>query len=159
MSNINKVEFIAVPNTLKDRVAVLDSAEDLSLDDRSILVDLSAQFVERLPDDIKRIEQAYENLKASPKDDFRSTVLFRLVHDLKGLAGTFDYPLISVIGNDLCRFLEYAEVLSPPRLQVVGFHIDAIKMVVEKRITGEPGERGLHIVNALHAMTQKVLQK
>lgn len=159
MSNANKVEIIAVPNTLKERVTVLESSDELTFDDSSILVDLSQQFVERLPDELRRIDQAYEGLKTSPHDDFRCTVLFRLVHDLKGMAGSFNYPLISIIGNDLCRFLEYAEALTPARLHVIGFHIDAIKRVVDKRITGEPGEQGTRIVNALHAMTQKVLQK
>lgn len=158
MSNKSKVEFIQPPNLLKDRVSVLSPTEEHILDDNPMLVDLAREFVERLPGDIKQIEDAFTALKAKPEDDFRITVLFRFVHDLKGLGGTFDYPLISVIGNDLCRFLEMPIAINPARLKVIGFYVDALGMVQRKAITGDGGDKGVRIINALHAMTQKVLQ-
>lgn len=158
MSSKSKAEFIQPPNFLKDRVSILNPVEDLTLDDAAILTDLAKEFVARLPEDIKRLEEALAKLKTNPEDDFRITVLFRLSHDLKGLAGTFDYPLITVIGNDLCRFLEKPMDMTPARLQVIGFYIDAIKMVQRSRITGDGGQRGIRIINALHAMTQRVLK-
>ncbi len=120
---------------------------------------LAREFVKRLPEDFQRIEAAFAALEAKPEDTARRTVLFRLVHDLKGQAGTFDFSLITIIGNDMCRFLEKPVALNPSALMVLRFHIDAMKWVAEKRITGDGDEHGQRMIDTLHGMTRRVLEE
>ncbi len=158
MSDKSKVEIIQAPSTLQDRATLLTSDENHPLDGNPVLQDLTEQFVQRLPEDLKRIENALTALEASPHDDCRVTVLFRLVHDLKGLAGTFSYPLISEISHDFCRFLEMPQSMMPRRLAVLRYHLDALKVVHRKRITGDGGDEGMRLINTLHTITQKAMQ-
>jgi len=159
MNNKPKAEIIQPPSTLRDRVSVRNDEDvDFSAANNAI-DDLAEEFVQRLPGEFKRIETAYAALQAMPDDESRRTVLFRLIHDLKGQAGTFDYQLITVIGNDLCRFIERPIEMSPRCLKVAGFYIDAMKRVAEKRMTGDGDEHGIRMIDTLHSMTQKVLQE
>lgn len=138
---------------------MVDAAEVDFSAANSAIDDLAEEFVQRLPDEFKRIDAAYAALQAAPGDKAQRTLLFRLVHDLKGQAGTFDYQLITVIGNDLCRFIERPIEMTPQCLKVAGFYIEAMKVVAKKRMTGDGDEHGLRMINTLHSMTQKVLQE
>jgi len=159
MSDKPKVEIIQPPQQLRDRVALRDK-DDVDFSDADAAVNrLAVEFVARLPEELGEIENALTAMEVAPGETAPRLALFRLVHDLKGQAGTFDYLLITVIGNDLCRFLERPIPMSPRCLKVVHFHVDAMKQVAEKKITGDGEGHGLRMVNTLHSMTQKVLQE
>jgi len=157
MNTNQKVEFVQVPNTFvnTDLEDMPDDAMFSMADD--VIARLAVEFIERLPDDLLKVEEAVAALEAAPNDKDCYTALFRLVHDLKGMAGTFDYMLITVIGNDLCRFIERPVPITPRRLKVVRFHLEAMKLVEQKRMTGADNPQGMRIVDTLHSMAQKVL--
>jgi len=158
MNRNAKAELIDVPNTLLEKVTRRDD-DPIDLPDLDkVMAELGSQFVARLPAELRDIEDAFAAMRDARGDEEGKKKLFRLVHDLKGQAGSFDYHLITVIGNDLCRFLEHAPEMTPPRLMVVGFFIDAMKRVADKKITGDGGAFGVTMIDALHRMTQKVLQ-
>lgn len=49
--------------------------------------------------------------------------------------------------------------IKPRCLKAVRFHVEAMKRVAEKRMTGDGDKHGLHMIDTLHAMTQKVLKE
>lgn len=154
-----KAEIIEPPTSLRDKVTPNEETKpDFSSADDAI-ANLGVEFVKRLPEELAAIEAAFQALEDDPKDNQRNKKLFGIVHDLKGQAGTFDYTLITVIGNDLCRFLERPIEMSAPRLKVIGFHVEAMKMVAKKNITGDGGDHGRKMVDTLHSMVQQVLQE
>ncbi len=159
MNERPKVEFIRPPNLLKDRLSSPDAGGVDYGAAYSVIEKLAVEFVQRLPDEFKAIEAALAALAEKPGDASRRSGLFRLVHDLKGQAGTFDYMLITVIGNDLCRFIERPIAMTPRCLKVMGFYVDAMKRVADKRLTGDGGGQGLSMIDTLHRMTQKVLSE
>ncbi len=144
-------------SSLKDRANISEAREINFSAAQSAIDDLGKKFVNRLPEELQRIEAALSALEDKPDDQSRRTVLFRLVHDLKGEAGTFDYRLITIIGNDLCRFLEMQVAWTPRLMKVVRFYVEAINRVAEDRITGDGDEFGLQMIETLQRMTQKVL--
>lgn len=155
----NDAGLVQPEGTLQDKVAIVGDGEmDFSAAD-DVIENLAVDFVDRLPDEIERIQLALTTLIGDPNGESHKTVLFRLVHDLKGQAGTFDYNLISVIGNDLCRFIERDIPMTPRRLKVAGYYVEAMKVVSEKKITGDGNEFGMRMVDTLHSMTQKVLNE
>ena len=157
-SKKSDVEFIIPPNRLLEKVAKCEGVERSFAAAEETVSQLSKEFAERLPLELSQIEKAFLRFREDPEDEKLWEHLFKLVHDLKGQAGTFDYDLITVIGNDLCRFLEHSAEMTPPRLTVVGFFIDGMKRVVANEIIGDGGDFGRNIVDSLHQMTQRVLQ-
>ena len=158
-----KTEATQKPKAMPEVIAEADC--DAGLDETTLFAaddavqSLAAEFIKQLPDDIFQIEEALSALEAAPGDEDCFNNFFRLLHDLKGMAGTFDYMLITVIGNDLCRFIERQVPITERRLKVVRFHVAAMKLVEEKHMTGENHPHGLRIIDTLHSMTQKVLQE
>ncbi len=159
MGNDQEPEIVQPASTLQDRVGTVGDGEmDFSAAD-AVIDNLAEEFVNRLPEELQRILSALTELIDEPGEETHKTALFRLVHDLKGQAGTFDYNLISIIGNDLCRFIERPIPMTPRRLKVAGYYVEAMKVVAEKQITGDGGEFGMRMVDTLHSMTQKVLSE
>ena len=88
--------------------------------------------------------------------DGRSTIIddfYRVVHDMKGEAGTFGYPLVTRIGSSLCRYLYDHQEEQDFDLDVLQYHVDAIKAVITNNIEGDGGEVGQALVGELEAMT------
>ena len=151
-------EIIQPPTLLRDRVSILDGIEIDYAAAENAINDMAEGFVARLPDEFHEIDAALAALEVEPEDTSCRTRLHTLVHDLKGQAGTFDYQLITDIGNDLCRFIERPGATTPRCLKVVRFHVDAMKRVAEKRMTGDGDKHGLHMIDTLRNMTRKALQ-
>ena len=147
------------PPSLKDRLSGdVPSEIDFSAVE-SVVANLAQDFISRLPKELEVIENAFIALQNNPEDSAKANILFRHVHDLKGQAGTFDYDLISVIGNDLCRFIERPIPWTPRRLKVAGFFVEAMNTVAKQRLTGLGGEQGRKMVDTLHSLSQKILQE
>lgn len=124
-----------------------------------ILNKLAVDFVEGLPGELLKIDEAMADLEAALGDKARFNTFFCLIHDLKGMAGSFDYVMMTVIGNDLCRFIEHTRPLTLRHMKVIRFHVEALNMVAKKGITGDGGETATRTLNTLHSMTQKALQE
>ena len=71
--------------------------------------------------------------------------LYRLAHDIKGQAGTFDYPLVSTIAARLCAALQAAT----PEPERVLRHLDAMAEVIARRLRGDGGEAGRQLLSRL----------
>lgn len=154
-----EAEFIMAPNVLRDKVTVrTEKAIDFGAVNNTI-AELAIEFSARLPNDLSAIREEYDAVCAIPDDQNARDRLFRRVHDLKGQAGTFDYKLITVIGNDLCRFLEQPVEMNERRRKVVGFHIDAMERVSRQKMIGTGGDRGMTMINTLKGLTHKVLNE
>ncbi len=159
MATDAKIEFFDQPNDLRDRISTgatpsvdFDAADDA-------IRELGIEFVARLPEELARIVSAFDDVKVASEDSARRTILFRLVHDLKGQAGTFDYDLLTTIGDDLCRFLERHFDLTRVRLQVIGYHIDAMMLIMKERLTGTGGAQGEKMVGTLRRMVERVVEE
>jgi len=83
--------------------------------------------------------------------------IFEVAHDLRGQAGTFDYPLISRVGTSLCHFTDGLESCDERALEVIGLHIDAMQAVIAGSLRGDGGAVGQEIASGLEKAVQKVL--
>lgn len=79
---------------------------------------------------------------APPMDSDR---LYTIIHDIKGQAGTFGYPLISRIGQHLCRMLTDE---TPPPDRIIAL-LEAMESVVDHDLTGDGGDRGRELLARL----------
>src|SRR3546814_7444393 len=60
----------------------------------------------------------------------------RLLHDLRGQAGTFGYPLVSQVGDSACKFIDLSEDFSETEVEVIGMHVDALKAIAQSKKIG-----------------------
>lgn len=71
--------------------------------------------------------------------------LYTIVHDIKGQAGTFGYPLLTEIGARLCHLL----CEPAPPLERVTALLDAMVLVVEQRLCDNGGVAGQELLARL----------
>ncbi len=105
-------------------------------------------------DEIHAIEKLYRKVCATPVN--RGAIIMEIAnvaHNVKGNGSTFGYDLMTAIGGSLSTFCRaiggsHAEV-GNARLEVVRVHIDAMKMVIDRRLEGDGGETGADMVAML----------
>jgi len=83
--------------------------------------------------------------------------LYSIAHNIKGQGGSFNYPLVTRIGQSLCRFIaEAGEMeLQETELPIVQAHLDALKLILEQRISGEGGETATKLAERLESLTHR----
>jgi hypothetical protein len=91
--------------------------------------------------------------KTKPADIIRRVA--REALDLKGLGGTFDYPLVTRIAKSLNDYASQLGKIGKPQLDVVGVHVDALYVLMAQRITGTGGETEWQVLEALSVATRK----
>lgn len=88
-------------------------------------------------------------LPQQQKKDLITEEVFRKAHDLKGQGGTFDYPLITKIGNALCRYIENQSVFHQPQMRMIERHIAAMEVILTERLTADGGPKGRTLLKSL----------
>jgi len=99
----------------------------------------------RLSDDYLRWVQADLATAQACLDSGDLSRLYTIVHDIKGQAATFGYPLVSTIGARLCQMLHAP---SPPRTGVSRL-LEAMQTVITHRLTDDGGAQGRELLKRL----------
>lgn len=161
MSGTNKPEFIQPPSSLKDKVAITSNGVDLDALEQAeqLIAGMQDSYLEWVEEDLKKLATLYA--QAQKETGSRQPVfkdIFSVAHDVKGQGGSFNYPLMTIIGNLLCRFLERLEGQEPKEshMAIVKVHIDAMRLVISQRMEGEGGKVGDNLIRGLNAALSKI---
>jgi two-component system chemotaxis response regulator CheY len=157
-----------VPQLLIASVSAVLSLPDKSLSLSVDLADeverLAERYYARLADDLRDIEQI---LAAMPQHDHNSslswTAINRLLHGIKGQAGSFGFMLITTIaalGQELLRSVE-DDIESVHRNQneltrCMTALVQAIRLVLQNDIRGDGGKVGERLLDKLRSYTGQV---
>ena len=128
-----------------DHIPVLDPAALARAE--AALANLSDRYLEWAEADLIRLEANLQDIFDRPKD--RPELLERLfgiAHDMKGQGGTFGYPLVSHLGNRLCRLVEATSTPSPEELERISRLVGAMGTVVRNRLAGDGGDEGRRLL-------------
>lgn len=156
----NVPEIIEVPNTLKSKVSygpdgvspeTLEQAEEL-------ISNLQSEYLVWVQDDLRRIQARFDEVAALPAEDRLAAMqaVFGVAHDMKGQGGSFGFPLMTNIANNLCRFIETQKRFGPAELEAVRVHIDALRLVMADKITGDGGVKGERLMRGLELVLEKL---
>ena len=158
MSDKPKVEFIDNPNPIRSKVRVeqgVDPANLIRRADKQVQK-LSGEFEEIFATTIPALGQEMEAVRASNGEDKEALDRLRqLLHDLRGQAGTFGYPLVSQVGDSACKFIDLSERIGSAETEVLGMHIDALKAVSQAKIKGDGGAVGAELRGGLRKVILK----
>lgn len=156
-------EYIYPPNSLKSKVTVDASSVDMAVLKQADLAigDMADEYLEWVKDDIANLLGAYEKALGDPsaageaKED-----IYGFAHDIKGQGGSFGYPLMTAVGNHLCKFIEgIPGDLSAAQLTVIKVYIDTLRVIILERMTGSSGKAGERLLMGLDAVVAKVTAK
>jgi chemotaxis protein histidine kinase CheA len=160
MDNEPKVEVITPPDTLKKKVKTGGpGAVDLDTLNRAeaVITEMTDNYLEWVAEDLAKIHQALEDLKAEKKDHKDALArIFQLSHDMKGQGGSFGYTLMTILGGNLCHIVEKLEDAGSAEVEVIQLHIDAMDLVIAKQMKGDGGEEGEQLLKGLGLVAAKI---
>ena len=89
------------------------------------------------------IDRAQAALDAANHDPARRREhidrLHALMHNVKGQGTSFDYPMVTRVGESLCQITHPRRDIGDDALKVAQAHLDALKMILDQRISGPAG--------------------
>lgn len=97
---------------------------------------LKDDYIEHLKTDMTEVSRLVTEYKKN-KSPETLKLLFRVIHNMRGQAATFGYPLITQVGRSLCLYLmEQEERLEEPDMLLITLHADALKVIYREQIMG-----------------------
>jgi HPt (histidine-containing phosphotransfer) domain-containing protein len=161
MSQEKEAQFITPPNNLKNKVKYnTETSVDLEMLEKAedMIAGMKDNYLDWVKEDLEKLQKAYDKAKSSmKKQDFQE--VFEVAHDMKGQGGSFNYDLVTIVGNDLCRFIESVDEFSQSDSEIVKIHIDSIRLIVAKGLEGDGGEEGQQLLEAIKAVIDKYVGK
>jgi hypothetical protein len=81
--------------------------------------------------------------------------LHAMMHNIKGQGTSFGYPLVTRIGQSLCRLVAPGRALDAAGMKVAQAHLEALMLVLDQRIAGSGDELGDRLARRLEGLTEK----
>ena len=123
-----------------------------------VIADAAGDYLEWVGADLEKLRGALNDLVQS--DDRHAEALQRLfdiAHDMKGQGGIFGYDLMTVISDLLCGFVERLKRdLGEAEIAALQLYVDALDVVVAKRLTGDGGPEGKRLLDGLARVSAKL---
>lgn len=104
-------------------------------------------------DDLQNLWQKFQ--MSAPGEGANIRAMFDIAHEIRGQGGSFDFPLITKIGDSLCKFLEPLDNLADRDLEVIKIHILAMKAVFQQSLKGDSGDIGRELPQLLAALRNR----
>jgi hypothetical protein len=98
------------------------------------LKSLSAQFSRWLQDEIDKLDAARAAVAVDGLSSPAGESLYTRAHDLKGLGGTYEFPIVTRAAASLCRVIDSPQARAAASLALVDSHINAIKAMIRDGI-------------------------
>ena len=144
ISTSGQSEVIQVPNTLRlkvgSRFGGLNAGAVAKAE--AALKSLSSQFSQWLRDELDKLEAARAAIHAQGLTKETGDKLYTHAHDLKGLGGTYEFPIITRMAGSLCKLLESPEARLTAPMKLVDAHIDAIRASVRDDVRDDTNTMG-----------------
>jgi chemotaxis protein histidine kinase CheA len=160
MGGADDPDFQAInpPNTLREKTAEGPKVDaEALLRAEQAIARLSGDYLELVEHDLDRLQAAFDAFRREPAEWRRNAeAVFQVAHDIKGQGGSFDFPLMTIIGDSLCRLLERISSGGPEVVDVIAVHIEAMRLVISQRMTGNGGPAGTKLLRGLEMVNAKV---
>lgn len=154
------VEIIKPPHDIANKVSktgpnvVTESL--LERTEKNIVSVFGGQYMEWVREDLKQLETYLSEFPSNAARDCEAVVAFsQCVHELRGMGGTFGYNLVSIIGDQMYRMIQSFDIIDDARAMALRLHLDALKVVVAQKITGDGGDHGRSVLDGLSRVYRK----
>jgi len=154
-----KPQIVNPPNPLRTKVSGSGPISQEMLKRAEGAVEaLAAQFNALLESDFEKLSELADLASREPSRRMEiAKQIFDIAHDLRGQAGTFNYPLITRVGSSLCRFTEGLDRCDERELKVIRLHIEAMQAILASSQRGDGDAVGEQIAHGLELAVAKIL--
>ncbi len=94
-------------------------------------------------------EIALRDEQSSAGHEAAAEEAYGILHDLKGSGVLFGYDLMTHIADSGCALVHGRTAIDPESRDVLRQHVDAMKLVMGRRIAGDGGEAGRRLLTKL----------
>ncbi len=127
-----------------------EESGDFSYADDAELVE---QFVTWTTDAVNELKTIVTELDGSEvKSDEKAARIYDLTHNIKGMGGSFDFPLMTFAGGSLCSYIKDLSDDKNLSARVIDAHVKVFDVVLAHKIQGDGGEKGVALQNRLMAI-------
>lgn len=141
-------------NRLKEKVGEFRVDKRTILRAHDSLLRMREVFFERVSADAARLAVLADSL-GEVADPVILDEIKGIAHNIRGLGTTFNFSMITMIGDSLYRFADNGAAFTGPQLEVVRLHCHALCRVIENRIEGNGGRLGADLIDSLAAAAAK----
>lgn len=151
MGKQQPIEIFMPPNMLKAKLGNNDGAGiDIAAVKRAetALEKIKSEFPDWIAEDIDMLVTTCARYLETHDTEALGR-LFRASHDLRGQAGTFEYPLIARIAGSLCQSIESLERDNATLQLLVEAHVGAIRAIFHNKIKSMSDRTALELTEEL----------
>jgi hypothetical protein len=113
------------------------------------LKSLSVQFARWLQDEIDKLDAARAAVSLEGLAGPAGETLYTRAHDLKGLGGTYEFPIVTRAAGSLCKVIDTPGARAAAPVSLVDSHINAIKALIRDGIKTDDHPVGQAMVMSL----------
>ena len=154
-------EVILPPNKLKKAVQKLKPGTAIDFDPvqraEAALAELADDFTQWMEQECARLDTARNAMRASGINQGTRDALFFAVHDIKGQATTFGFPLVTPVADSLCRLIEHTPDMARLPVSLIDQHVDAIRAITHKNTRGDSELNATKLAEKLRQVTEEFL--
>jgi len=154
-----KVEIIRPPKHINQKVGRsggVELEEAIKLAEKAI-EPFSMAFLERLEPDISTLRKCCAAIQGRPTEATRLRgQMFNAANEIRGLSGTFGYPLATVVADAYCKFLDPRPQLYARDVPLAVLHMQAILAIFRESVKGDGGKTGDQIRELLTELSKRL---
>jgi HPt (histidine-containing phosphotransfer) domain-containing protein len=163
MAKAEKATFIKAPQGLRQKAVNFHTGVDLMLTDEvrgriEAVITESADVFSK--DVLDKLREMRVQVKAAEDDPlsriFILTTIAELAFDIKGMGGTFGYPLLSQLAKSLKDFIAELALPNEAQLEVISIHVDAMYVVLAQGVRGTSDKLQKDLLDNLSIAVSKV---
>jgi len=159
MSRQHPIELFMPPNMLRAKAGGGFGGVDLGALKRaeSAMETLKTEFSGMAGDAVAALAAAHRAYSETASPDGRAALL-RAAHDIKGLAGTLEYPLMGRVAGSLSRLLSEAPEGTMLPAKLAEAHVVAVQIIHRQSITGAADKGALALLGELENQVSAILK-
>ena len=161
MAREQPIELFMPPNMLKAKVggggfsgidpAAISRAE-------AAMEDIKGEFAAWAASDVEKLVAARARFAKTPDAPSRAALL-RAAHDMKGQAGTFNYPLIARVSGSLSKLIGELPADKDVPLGLVDAHVSAIHVIYRDKVMDMSNRVALVLIQELEGRVEETLSQ
>lgn len=159
------VRLYRIKNKLREKtlgLAPVGGDEDIAFDEdmmskaRAVLDEMAEEYPDWVSSLIQQLAEVHRRCVDTPEQRYQHfEQLHAIAHDMRGQGGTFGYPLISGFSDGLYEFTRKSTSTSDKNVEIIKAHIDAMRVVIKDRVSGDGGDVGKQLQEGLEAAIAK----